>query len=311
MGLEQDALAFVAAARASGVSFASCATLGRQAVVVPRKRLLESYALAGCAPSGRTPRVVRGWVDPILRDFGARELVSIDASDYEGASQVHDMNAEIPAHLVDRFTMVLDAGSLEHIFDFPTAIRNCMRMVAPGGHLLMVTPTNNEAGHGFYQFSPELFYRVLAPRYGFEMEEMLLRDKGPRRTHWYHVCDPDTVGTRAQYRTRSVTYLYLRARRIGAVPALDPAPQQSDYTAHWEHRGAPPAERTRLRSVTRVAGRMMPGAKQLYLSWRPRTRSMYRRPDYRHLRAHFRRVDAPDISAGSGSPAEPPVTGLL
>lgn len=298
MGLERDALLFLAAARADGVSFTKSATLGRQAVVFPRRVFLDAYATAGCAPRNRPPRVVRGWVDPILADFGAEQTESIDASDYEGASRLHDMNTEIPDDFVDRFTMVLDAGTLEHIFDFPTAIRNCMRMVAPGGHLLLVTPTNNEAGHGFYQFSPELFYRVLAPRYGFMVEDMLLRDKGPRRAQWYRVSDPDAVGARAQYTTRSVTYLYVRARRIGDVPALLPAPQQSDYTAHWEQRGMPPAERTRLGAVRRAAGDLAPGLKRLYLSWVPRTRSLYKRQDYRHFPTHFKRVSGPEASAG-------------
>lgn len=307
MGLERDALDFLAAAKASGASFRASATLGRQAVALPRKPLLDAYSLAGCTPATQPKRVMWGPVDPILRDFGAEEVVSIDNSDYEGASRVHDMNTEISRDLVDRFSMVLDSGTLEHIFDFPTAIRNCMRMVAPGGHLVIVTPTNNEAGHGFYQFSPELFYRVLAPRYGFEVEEMLLRDKGSRRRSWYRVSDPDDVGARAQFRTRSVTYLYVRARRIGPVPPFDQAPQQSDYAAHWEQRGRPPAERTSIGALMRAAGRLLPGLKRLYLSWTPRTRAMYRRQDYRHLQQHFRRVEGPDALVRTPAGSEPPV----
>ncbi|MCA1709071.1 MAG: hypothetical protein LC808_39655 [Actinobacteria bacterium] len=189
--------------------------------------------------------------------------------------------------------MVFDAGSLEHVFDFPTAIRNYMRMVQPGGHLLLITPSNNEAGHGFYQFSPELLYRVLAPRYGFQVEQMLLREQGPRRTHWYEVADPDALGARAQYRSRAVTYLYVRARKTGPVPVFDHAPQQSDYAAHWQQRGSSPAKRRSVSSVMRAAGSRAPKLKELYLSWRPRVRPLYKRPDYRHLKSHFRRVDGP------------------
>ena len=56
--------------------------------------------------------------------------------------------------------MVIDGGLLEHVFDFPTAIRNCMRMVRQGGHLILNLPVNNFPGHGFYRFSPELVFRV-------------------------------------------------------------------------------------------------------------------------------------------------------
>jgi hypothetical protein len=250
------------------------------------------------------PRVQRGWVDPVLRDFGAIELVSVDASAYEDASRLHDMNEEIPDDLADRFSVVFDAGTLEHIFDFPTAIRNCMRMVREGGHLLIVTPTNNEAGHGFYQFSPELFYRILAPAYGFWVEQMLLREKGARRASWYDALDPDTVGARAQYRSRSVTYLYLRARRIGSVPEFDPAPQQSDYMAHWQRRGSPPAAGNRLEALMHAVGERAPRLRRIYLARRPRTRALYRRPNYRHLQSHFRRVGGPDTSVRRRLPTE-------
>ena len=55
--------------------------------------------------------------------------------------------------------MVVDGGTLEHVFDYPTALRNAMRMVRVGGHLILNAPVNNFPGHGFYQISPELFFR--------------------------------------------------------------------------------------------------------------------------------------------------------
>lgn len=301
MGLDWEALSFLAAARSSGVSFERSATLGRQTVAASRTRVAEAYALAG-VPLGRTPRVVRGWVDPILEDFGATAVVSIDASDYEGATYLHDLNHPVPDDLAGRFTMVLDGGTLEHVFDVPTALRNCMRMVAPGGHLLLVSPVNNEAGHGFYQFSPELFYRTLSPPYGFRVEQMLLlehRRGGPR---WYSVADPDEVGSRAQFRTRSVAYLYVRARRIGSVPPFDPAPQQSDYSARWDERWHRPAEGAGLVPLVRRVVSRVPYAKSLYLRWRPNTRVWYKRQDYRRLSTHFRPMTGPaDVSVGPRS----------
>ena len=62
------------------------------------------------------------------------------------------LNQPLSADLEEAFTAVVDCGSLEHVFDFPAAVRNCMRMVAVDGHSLSVTPADNWAGHGFYQF---------------------------------------------------------------------------------------------------------------------------------------------------------------
>ena len=66
--------------------------------------------------------------NPLLRALGAARIISLDASSYEGASRVADLNAEIAPDLENAFTTVLDSGSLEHIFDFRAAIANCMRM---------------------------------------------------------------------------------------------------------------------------------------------------------------------------------------
>lgn len=305
MGLDRDALAFILAARRSGVSFESSATLGRQETVLTRRQLHGLYAPIGL-PSRPSPRVFRGWAEPILHDLGARDVVTIDASAYEGATYVYDLNSDLPDDLADRFTMVLDGGTLEHIFDFPTAIRNCMRMVRPGGHLLLVAPTNNESGHGFYQFSPELFYRALAPAYGFTIEQMLLREHAVRRKAWYEVADPAVVGGRAQYRTRSVAYLYVRARRVGPIRPFDPAPQQSDYAARWRDEWQVPAEQSGMASVRRVVGGLAPRLRHHYLQWRPRTGVWYHRPDYRRLPTHFRRVGDPLTAAARLTSTGPP-----
>lgn len=151
----------------------------------------------------------------------------------KGQTYIHDMNIEIPSSLDEQFTTVLDGGTLEHIFSFPTAIRNCMRMVVPGGHLLVTSPANNQAGHGFYQFSPELDFRLFSPAFGFQVEEMLISEPIRRKPRWYQVLDPAAVGRRCQFSSRQAAYLFVRAQRVGPVPAFDLAPQQSDYTTAW------------------------------------------------------------------------------
>lgn len=70
------------------------------------------------------------------------------------------MNREIPGDFIEKYSMVLDGGSLEHVFNFPVAVRNCMQMLQVGGHYLAITPANNFMGHGFYQFSPELYFSI-------------------------------------------------------------------------------------------------------------------------------------------------------
>jgi hypothetical protein len=78
----------------------------------------------------------------------------------------------------------LDGGTTEHVFNFPTALTNAMQMVETGGHLVIITGGNNFCGHGFYQFSPELFYRALSAENGFEMKRLIAAEVGG---NWYEV----------------------------------------------------------------------------------------------------------------------------
>ena len=229
MGIEHNAATFLARARSQGVAFDRCATLGHLSLYVGAPEALAAALRAGgvylsnldAAAIAAEPG---GWADGLFRSLGAMELVSIDASRWEGATVLHDLNRPGPPALRDRFTVVIDSGTLEHVFDFPEAIRNCMQMVELGGHLVLMTPSNNEAGHGFYQFSPELLFRVLSPDYGYSVVEVLVLEPGrDDMARWQQVVDPAVVGQRAQFISRLPTYLYVLARREGPVPAFDPA----------------------------------------------------------------------------------------
>ncbi len=247
MGLDPKATQFLLAARGLGASLECVATIGRQRLYVTpawlRSRLRAVGMPLDSAATARLFEEADGFAEPLLRVLGARRIVSLDASGYEGASRVTDLNAKIPPDLENAFTTVLDSGSLEHVFDFPTAITNCMRMVAPDGHLLVVTPANNMPGHGFYQFSPELFYRVLSESNGFLMERMLATELSSAR--WYEVADPAVIGTRVQFRTFRPTYICVIARRVAVRPVLVDPPQQSDYVTRWQNLGRTDADAVR------------------------------------------------------------------
>jgi 2-polyprenyl-3-methyl-5-hydroxy-6-metoxy-1,4-benzoquinol methylase len=99
--------------------------------------------------------------DGFCREFlGVAELDSIDYSAYEGATIMHDPNRPLPDELRGKFDAIIECGTLEHVFNFPVAIGNLMEMLKVGGYLFMTTVGNNLFGHGFYQFSAEIMYRI-------------------------------------------------------------------------------------------------------------------------------------------------------
>jgi hypothetical protein len=110
-----------------------------------------------------------------------------------------------------------------------------MDMVAENGRLIVITPVNNIMGHGFYQFSPEVFYRVLNERNGFEIESMLIFEYSPEEK-WFQVEDPKKVKRRVELMNSSATYLCVRAKRTKIKQIMVQFPQQSDYEDAWEGR---------------------------------------------------------------------------
>jgi hypothetical protein len=213
-------------------------TLGRQELqhFDPRSlaSLLSEYGYPATADQAEAIlRDEGGFCEPLFRFLGARRIDSIDNSSYEGASIVHDMNQPIPDRLKSSYTAVIEGGCIEHIFNFPVVMSNCMQMLAVGGKFLSITIGDGGMGHGFYQFSPELFFRVFDQENGFEMERMIVFDP-MGGAHWYEVSDPKRVGRRVEAHARGSIHLFVQARKIADIPVFVSAPQQSDYVVVWD-----------------------------------------------------------------------------
>ncbi len=170
--------------------------------------------------------------EPLFRALGAREIVSLDASHYQGSSITHDMNLPIPDHFKNTFDVVFDGGSLEHVFNAPVALKNCMEMVKVGGHLFIHTVANNCFGHGFYQFSPEFFFRSLSKTNGYEIEQALVHPVGPFGK-WYEVSDPLAINSRVELIAFSPIYILAQAKKVADLPVFAQMPQQSDLEIEW------------------------------------------------------------------------------
>ncbi len=242
MAYNSDGVRFLLHSADLGVDFTSAVTLGHQFYRGGPADLAAALAACRGLDSAHAADAIyddcAGYVDGVLRYLGAEHVDSVDASDYEGATLIHDLNLPIPPELEDRYSALIEGGTLEHVFDFPAAILSCMRMVREGGHLVMKVPVNNAPGHGFYQFSPELFFRVLSPRFGYHVLDAVLLEVHHPWPRWYRVVDPAAAGSRFQFRSSKRTVMYVLAQRIGPVVKFDPPPHQSDYVTTWARSGA-------------------------------------------------------------------------
>ena len=166
------------------------------------------------------------YAEGMFRALGAQTVDSMDASDYEGANIIHDLNRPIGRSLIRKYTCVADFGTLEHIYNFPTALKNATDMLVEGGWFMSCTIANNFMGHGFYQFSPELFLRYL-PANGFTDVEVFLV---PCRNfpYFFKVNDPKDLRGRVELVNAEPVVLSVLAYKRKHVSDMV-APIQSDY----------------------------------------------------------------------------------
>jgi len=233
MGLDVHNLKFLRYAHKYG-NFGRVLTIGRQGIYISN----EAARLALAAgPEFQKPE----YCEDIIRNcFSATAVESIDNSDYEGASIVHDMNRAVPANLHGQFDTIIDGGCLEHVFNVNQALLNCSHLCRPGGQVLHMLPANNYCGHGFWQFSPELFFSLYKDSNGYRTTEVFLADM-KNECQWYKVKRPEN-GVRVN--VISFTELTVLVRTVRAEDQFTQADvQQSDYSFLWGNL-APPRNAT-------------------------------------------------------------------
>jgi len=208
-------------------------TIGRQGLHVPERTV---KALVGAAPAYRH----HAYCEELLTGyFGATKVDSLDNSAYEQATHIHNMNEPLPAALSGKYDTVIDGGSLEHIFNAPQALKNCSVLCKPGGQILHILPANNFCGHGFWQFSPELFFSLYSDANGYAETEVFIADLSDT-ARWYRVKEPRD-GVRVN--VSSSTELYALVRTVLKGKNFSHAEvQQSDYVYVWEGTGAADAK---------------------------------------------------------------------
>jgi SAM-dependent methyltransferase len=219
MGLDFKTAEFLLSEVELKGSFQRLLVLGRQNVTMTPFEIAKVKELTGITlrPSG--------FADEFFRALGATDLLFLDRSAYEGAEVLLDLNQPLPPQYHARFDAVIDGGTLEHIFNIPVALKSCMEALVSGGRLTCFTPADGLMGHGFFQFSPELFFRACGSANGFEVERMLIWYSH----RWYEARDPARVGHRVEASIGGPAILCVAARRCEIKPIFSEWPVQSDY----------------------------------------------------------------------------------
>lgn len=172
MGLSKSALRFLTEEHRRRPFGARVLTLGRQNVYATFDEALKLMRALNVdarplPPDVKTTTNIPAWIGTnneqnlsdvaFFRLLGCTEVLALDRNPSEGAELVWDLNLKVPPDFQNRFDLIIDGGTVEHVFDIRQALTNLVVMTKSGGRIVHMSPTSNYVNHGFYQFSPTLF----------------------------------------------------------------------------------------------------------------------------------------------------------
>jgi hypothetical protein len=288
MGLDTASALLLSAAKSIGADFTDVIMIGRQHFHPRADVLAQIFSRFRIAEDAGALAAKHEYAERFFELMGAARVESLDFSGYEGATYLHDLNLPVPLELRGKYSIVHDGGTLEHVFNITQALKNCMEMVRVGGYFTQVNCANNFMGHGFWQFSPELIFRVFSSSNGFRVKVVLLHEV-VRGGRWVVVSDPAAVRRRVWLQNNVPTYILTIAQRIRDQPTFASFPQQSDYEAVWgDPDWQPDRSKMRKPSFTKE-----PVARLKRLGSR-----LFRHPQDGFYRPFFRQVAEDDVLFG-------------
>jgi SAM-dependent methyltransferase len=221
MGIDVTALQLLRWASSKSHGLSVTATIGRQSVAIPANELKNQVTLPADYQYSQYCEEL------LISVLGAKRVDSFDYSDFEGCTYVADMNKQLSPPC--QYDTIIDSGTLEHIYNVPQALQNLSLLCAPGGQILHILPANNQCGHGFWQFSPELFFSLYSTKNGYSETQVFIVDTDDE-TAWYEVMPP-SKGHRAS--VWSDTSLSILCRTVKQGDFSHENVQQSDYVFAW------------------------------------------------------------------------------
>jgi hypothetical protein len=232
------------------------ARLGRVATIGRQELGLEKKEVCSLIGVGAAYKHEKYCDSVLLQYFGATCVDSWDYSDYEGANHIADMNKPLNEGL-STYDTVIDGGSLEHVYNAPQALRNVSELCSDGGQILHMLPGNNFCGHGFWQFSPELFFSLYCESNGYSETRVFLASEY-RTDIWYEVLKPEH-GQRAD--VMSFTPTFVLCRTVKTRKCCHDSVQQSDYVHIWQqHEATQPQVEVRPRWRAKIRSALQTSA---------------------------------------------------
>lgn len=264
MGISRAAAELLLCEHARAPFSGAVLQFGRQSIEVDGAALLRFAGRAGARVEvGEGPLDDRGFFGAL----GFTRVSALDLSDFEGAEVIHDLNRPLPEALREGFDLVVNGGSLEHVFHLPNALSCVFDALRVGGRAVHIAPTSNLIDHGFYSFSPTLLHdyhaanrwKIHAP-YVFQAQSF----SDPWTVYRYAPGSFDAIADRFHdLRIRGITMagVFFIVEKTPET-TRDGVPQQGQYLQAWRPaegaRPEPTGFARRIRDLKRRLDRALP-----------------------------------------------------
>jgi hypothetical protein len=124
--------------------------------------------------------------------------------------------------------LIVDGGTLEHIFNVRTALDNLTNNLKVGGIIIHLNPSNNWNGHGLYQFSPGFYATYYNNLNGYENTNIfIIKSDNPKKIYKTNTKFVERLELKSSSRLECVviTELHSRIKRKSIY--------QKDYEVRW------------------------------------------------------------------------------
>ena len=221
MGIDLIGLKFIKFA-SNKKSLGNVATIGRQKLLFTKKELNRLI-------NENSDFMEGDYCENFLKKaFNVKAVDSFDNSDFEGATHIIDMNLPLQKKF-QYYDTIIDFGSLEHIFNVAQSLANVSNLCKQNGQILHYLPANNNCGHGFWQFSPEVFFSLYSEKNGYKNTEIFVINVH-NNSNWWKV-HKQKQGERIELNSNVPLYLAVRTEKV--TEKTSQIVQQSDYLELW------------------------------------------------------------------------------
>jgi SAM-dependent methyltransferase len=232
--------------RENGIS-GDMVMLGRQRWTGPRRKQsakLLRQTVKKYLPQTRVEDLANPedhYSEMFFKTLGFATIDSMDISEFEDATIIQNLGEMLAAELHNRFDMVYDGGTCEHVFDLPTAYRNIDKMLRPGGVFIAHSPCTNWTNHGFYQIGPDVASGLWANALGYAVLQCELQGFHPAVSQEpIKMTDPNVTGRRPRPigDMPNGRILLNYAVRKPLIPLANQGKAlQTDYVQRWSEAG--------------------------------------------------------------------------